>query len=111
MSKAIKFKRASVSQLIYLNNNVLLPSIEYRLQTIFLSKHKYDQMQRPIWITIKNKIELAKLVANSLYSHNGLIDLRSIWQNQIVYYFTKLMLHLNQESEVGTTTHLCLKNT
>ena len=29
--KAIKFKRVSVSQLVYLNNNVLLPSIEYRL--------------------------------------------------------------------------------
>ena len=38
MCKAIKWKRASASQLIYLNNSVLLPSIEYRLQTIFLTK-------------------------------------------------------------------------
>ena len=110
MCKAIKFKRASVSQLVYLNNSVLLPSIEYRLQTSFLSKQKCEQIQRPIWITIKNKMELARSAANSLCSHNGLIGLRSIWQNQIVHHYTELILRLNQENEVGTTTHLHLKD-
>ncbi|CAG8478731.1 12414_t:CDS:2 [Cetraspora pellucida] len=59
MYKAIKWKKASASQLIYLNNNVLLPSIEYRLQTTFLSKVICNNLQRPIWILIKNKLELA----------------------------------------------------
>src|SRR5947209_2693469 len=110
MCKAIKFKRASYSQLVYLNNSVLLPSIEYRLQTSFLSKHKCEQIQRPIWIIIKNKMELARSVANSLCSHNGLIGLRSIWQNQVAHHFTELTLCLNQENEVETTTLLRLKD-
>ena len=46
--KAILWKKATVSQLVYLNNSVLLPSIEYRLQTSFLSKNSYKRIQRPI---------------------------------------------------------------
>ena len=104
MCKVIRFKRASVSQLVYMNNSVLLPSIEFRLQTSFLSKNKCDQIQRPIWMLIKNKMELAKSVANSICSHNGLFGLRSIWQNQIAHHTTELTLRLNQESSVGITT-------
>ena len=42
MCKAVKFKKATISQLTYLNNSVLLPSIEYRLQNTFLPKLKCD---------------------------------------------------------------------
>src|SRR5205085_12556575 len=72
MCKAIRFKRATVSQLIYLNNSVLLPSIEYRLQTSFLTKSKCDRIQKLIWMLIKNKLESARSVANSICSHIGL---------------------------------------
>ena len=111
MCKAIRFKRATVSQLIYLNNSVLLPSIEYRLQTSFLTKSKCDRIQKPIWILIKNKLELARSVANSICSHIGQLNLRSIWQNQLAHHITELTLQLNQENEIGTTTHLRLKDT
>jgi hypothetical protein len=81
MCRAILWKKASVSQLVYLNNSVLMPSIEYRLQTSFLSKAACERIQRPIWVLIKNKIGLAKLAPNSMCSHLKLVGLRSIWQN------------------------------
>ena len=59
---------------------------------------------------IKNKMELARSVANSICSHNGLFGLRSIWQNQIAHHTTELTLRLNQESSVGITTRLRLKD-
>src|SRR5437868_13265534 len=105
MCKAIRFKKATASQLIYLNNSVLLPSIEYRLQTSFLTKSKCDRIQKPIWILIKNKLELARSVANSICSHTDLLSLRSIWQNQLAHYIIELTLQLNQENEIGITTH------
>ena len=95
MCKAIKWKKASASQLIYLNNNMLLLSIEYRLQTTFLSKSICNNLQRPIWVLIKNKLELASSTVNSIYSHISFIDLRSIWQNQLAYYFTELIIRIN----------------
>ena len=109
--KAIRFKRATVSQLIYLNNSVLLPSIEYRLQTSFLTKSKCDKIQKPIWILIKNKLELARSVANSICSHIGQLNLRSIWQNQLAHHITELTLWLNQENEIEITIYFRLKDT
>ena len=95
---------------MYLNNSILLLSIEYRLQTFFLPKLKYDQIQRPIWMLIKNKVELARSAANSICSYNRLIGLRSIWQNQLTHHIIELILQLNQENEIGTTIHLRLKD-
>ena len=87
--KAIKWKRVSTSQLVYINNNVLLPSVEYRLQTVFLTKSTCDKLQRPIWILIKNKLGLASTTANSICSHIRFLGLRLIQQNQLAYYFTE----------------------
>ena len=59
---------------------------------------------------IKNKLELARSVANSICSHTDLLSLRSIWQNQLAHHITELTLRLNQENEIGITTHLRLKD-
>ena len=109
MCKAIKWKRASASQLIYLNNSVLLPSIEYRLQTTFLTKSTCDKIQRPMWILIKNKLELASTTASSICNHIGFLGLRSIWQNQITHQFTELTICLNKKGILGITTRQRLK--
>jgi exonuclease III/ribonuclease HI len=109
MCRAIRWKKASVSQLVYLNNCVLLPSIEYRLQTVFLSKSVCDKIQRPIWMLIKNKLELASTTANSICSHNGFLGLRSIWQNQLTHHFTELIIRLNRQEDIGKTTRLRLR--
>src|SRR6266487_334611 len=107
--KAIKWKRASASQLIYLNNSILLPSIEYRLQTTFLNKSICNNLQRPIWILIKNKLELARSTANSICSHIGFMGLRSIWQNQLTHHFTELTIRINQQEVLGKTTRLRIR--
>jgi hypothetical protein len=78
MCKAILWKKATVSQLVYLNNNVLLLSIEYRLQTSFLSKNACKHIQRPIWTLIKNKVGLAKSAPNSMCSHIRFLGMRTI---------------------------------
>src|SRR5205085_10017985 len=59
---------------------------------------------------IKNKLELARSVANSICSHTGLLSLRSIWQNQLAYHITELTIRLNQENKIEITIHLRLKD-
>src|SRR5205085_6052145 len=95
MCKAILWKKASDSQLVYLNNSVLLPSIEYRLQTSFLSKNTCKRIQRPIWTLIKNKMGLAKSAPNSMYSHIKILSMRMIWQNQLAHHITELTICMN----------------
>src|SRR5438874_8339772 len=109
MCRAIRWKKATVSQLVYLNNSVLLPSIEYRLQTTFLSKSVCDKLQRPIWVLTKNKLDLASTTANAICSHNGFLGLRSIWQNQLAHHFTELTICLNRQDDLGRITRIRLK--
>ncbi len=109
MCKAILWKKVSVSQLVYLNNSVLMPSIEYRLQTSFLSKASCKRIQRPIWTLIKNKMGLAKSAPNSMCSHVKILGLRTIWQNQLAHHITELTMRLNKQNEVGLTTRLRVK--
>jgi ribonuclease HI len=110
MCKVLVWKRASVSQLVYLNNSVLLPSIEYRLQTSFLSKAACKRIQRPIWTLIKNKLGLAKSAPNSMCSHTRILGMRTIWQNQIAHHFTELTIRLNKLDAVGITTRIRIKD-
>ena len=98
-----------MSQLVYLNNSVLLPNIEYRLQTTFLSKSVCDKLQRPIWVLTKNKLDLASTTANAICSHNGFLGLCSIWQNQLAHHFTELTIRLNRQDDLGRITRIRLK--
>src|SRR5437868_12624548 len=86
-----------------------MPSIEYRLQTSFLSKASCKRIQRPIWTLIKNKMGLAKSAPNSMCSHVKILGLRTIWQNQLAHHITELTMRLNKQNEVGLTTRLRVK--
>src|SRR5437868_10655489 len=109
MCKVLVWKKASVSQLVYLNNSILLPNIEYRLQTSFLSKAACKRIQKPIWILIKNKLSLAKSAPNSMCSHTKILGMRTIWQNQLTHHITELTIRLNKSDAVGITTRIRIK--
>src|SRR5437868_1975046 len=109
MCKVLVWKKASVSQLVYLNNSVLMPSIEYRLQMSFLSKASCKRIQRPIWTLIKNKIGLAKSAPNSMCSHIKILGMRTIWQNQLAHHITELTIRMNKQDELGVTTRLRIR--
>ena len=110
MCKVLLWKKASVSQLVYLNNSVLLPSIEYRLQISFLSKAACKRIQRPIWILIKNKLSLAKSAPNSMCSHTKILGMRTIWQNQLAHHIIELMICMNKTDIVGIIIRLRIKD-
>ena len=58
---------------------------------------------------IKNKLGLARLASNSMYSHMKLLGRRTIWQNQIAHHITELTVRMNRQDEVGITTRLRIK--
>ena len=74
-----------------------------------MSKAGCERIQRPIWTLIKNKIGLAKSAPNSMCSHIKILDLRTIWQNQLAHHITELAIRLNRHDEVGITTRLRLE--
>ena len=74
----LKKKKVSLAHLVYINNKVLLPRIEYRLQHCILLKEICNQLQSSIFSLTKNKVSMAKTVANAVLSHKNIVDLKTI---------------------------------
>ena len=98
----------TLGQLVYINNRVLLPRLEYCLQYRLLSENMCIRLYRPMIVMIKNKVNIAKSLATSIVTHRNLIGAKTFWQNQILYHFTKLAVRLNDNSAVGQTTWIRL---
>src|SRR5260364_231701 len=59
-----------------INNKVLLPRAEYRLQTTFLSRKKCEKLQRPFLRILKQKSGLALNTPNSILSHRNIVGVQ-----------------------------------
>ncbi|CAG8817143.1 9483_t:CDS:1, partial [Gigaspora rosea] len=60
----LRFKKLTISQIIYINNAYIVPKLVYMLQIAGLAKGKLDELQRPILKLAKTKAELATTTAN-----------------------------------------------
>jgi len=70
--RSIRFKKLTISQLIYINNIYIIPKLTYMLQTTKASKRKLICLHQPIIRLIKNKVGLASTTENSAIMHQGL---------------------------------------
>ena len=62
-------KKITLSQLVYINNIVIIPKLCYLLQVLKLSKHAIDSIHQPFIKLVKNKIGLVSTASNSLIYH------------------------------------------
>ena len=70
--RSIRFKKLTISQLIYINNICIIPKLTYMLQTTKASKGKLIRLHQPVIRLIKNKVGLASTTENSAIMHQGL---------------------------------------
>src|SRR5260364_351176 len=95
IARTIRNKKMSLNQIKYIINRVLIPRVEFRLQTSFLSYQTCLKLQSPILMIIKYKLGFSATAANCIIEHKGLFDFRSIWQTQIAHHLTELQMRLN----------------
>ena len=61
----LRYKKLSASQIIYINNIILLLKLEYLLANICLKKKSYDTIYQPMLRLIKYKLKLLSTCANT----------------------------------------------
>ena len=99
--KGIKRKKASLAHMAYINNVVLLPQLEYRLQHCLLSHENCEKLQSSLLILIKNKVGMMKTTLNSTLTHQNIVGVKLIWQNQLAHHFTEITSRLNNKGSMG----------
>lgn len=66
-------------------------------------------LYRPLYITIKHKIGLSRTVHNNILEHPGIVNMKSLWKNQLAALITELYVLLNTTSKAQKLLVLRLK--
>ena len=88
---------------------MLLPRIEYRLQSYFLDEKTCNILTAQYRKILKNKCQIAGTIPNSTIYHKGIYNLKSIWEVQLESQISNLLNRLNDKGDAGTSTVIRLK--
>ena len=74
----LKHKKMSLSQIVYINNAVLIPALEYRLIISCLSKAQCDKIHQPMLRLAKWKMSIPSTAANAIPKHPEIVNFKSL---------------------------------
>jgi hypothetical protein len=77
----LKTKHMTTAHIVYINNKILIPRLEYKLITSLLSEHTANKLYTPMLCLIKHKFGCASTTANSIFTHPGIGGITSLKQN------------------------------
>ena len=109
ITSTLKIKKLSAQQIVYINNMVLLPKLEYLLSNVIVNKRKCDAIHQPMIRLIKQKAELPATCANVTICHKEFFGVMSLWQKHIEHHISELLIRINTKGLVGDTTNMRLK--
>ena len=78
LTSILRYKKLSASQIIYINNMVLLPKLEYLLANVCLKKKSCDAIDQPMLRLMKWKLELPSTCANATLWHREIFGVISL---------------------------------
>ena len=71
-------KKLSVNQVVYINNIVLLPKLEYILANIIINKKRCDSIHQPFIRLLKQKAELLIIYMNTIIFYKKIFGVMSL---------------------------------
>ena len=91
---------------MYIINTVIIPTIEYRLQNIVLSRSVCNGILSQHIGLVKHKAKLCKTIPTSTLLHPQIYNIKNIWDIQLQHHISNFIKRLNNNNLLGTTTHI-----
>jgi len=101
-----KRKQITDTQACYIINTVIIPTIEYWLQNIILSRLVCDGILSQHIGLVKHKAKLCKTIPTSTLLHPQIYNIKNIWDIQLQHHISNFTKRLNNNDLLGTTTHI-----
>jgi len=101
-----KTKRITDTQAWYIINTVIIPTIEYRLQNIVVSRSVCNKILTQHIGLIKHKAKLSRTIPTSTLIHPQLYNIKNIWDIQLQHHISNFVKHLNDNNLLGTSLHI-----
>jgi exonuclease III/ribonuclease HI len=110
ITDAINTKRLTIDQVVYINNRVLIPRLEYRLSATLLDVMKCIHLYSPMTKAAKQAMKLPATSHTNIISHPGTTGLITLGQAQRQHHFTEFVIRLNEDTLATSTTRLRLRH-
>ena len=104
----IKFKKATISQLRYIYNNVILPKIEYLHQITKLNNSQCHKIERKAIQCLKHLFGLPITTNDNILFSEMLLDVKRLWDNYTESHITAITKRLNSTKLDGMITEIRL---
>ena len=101
-----KTKRITDTQARYIVNTVIIPTIEYRLQNIVLSRSICEKILIHHIGLVKLKAKLNCTIPTSTMLHPQIYNIKNIWDIQLQHHIPNFIKRLNNKDLLGTSTHI-----
>jgi hypothetical protein len=105
----LQTKQITDKQASYIINNVLIPTIEYRIHNIILSRSTCNRILSKYLTVFKHKAKLAKTTPNSTILNHNIYGIKNIWDIQLQHHTSNFILRLNNNTLLGLSTHIRLQ--
>src|SRR5260363_80681 len=105
----LKHKKMSLNQIVYINNAVLIPMLEYRLLLSCLNKNQCDKIHQPMVQLTKWKMSMPSTTANAITKHPEVLNFKSLWNRHMEHHFSELFVRLNTTGLLEKSTVKRLK--
>ena len=102
-------KKATLAQLVYIYNNVIIPKIEYLHKITHLSESQCHTLERKAIAYLKNRASLLRTASDNILFHKGIVGIKRLWDNYIEAHITSLIQRLNSIGPESIITEISLK--
>ena len=92
LDNIIRPKHITIDQVVYINNRVLIPRLEYRLCTTLFSIITARKLYTPLTKVAKQLLQLPSSAHTNVLTHPGLVGFLTLEQNQLVHHFTEFSI-------------------
>src|SRR5256714_1656427 len=110
ITSVIRTKKLTVDQMVYINNKVLIPRLEYRLCTSLFSVLTARRLYTPITKIAKQLSGLPGNAKVNILAHPGMVGFITLEMNQLTHHFTEFNIRINEDSLASETTLLRLRS-
>ena len=110
ITQALKYKKMTDKQILYILNRVLIPRLEYRAQHCFLTENECKKLTAQYMGKFKNAINISSTCPNSVILYKGIYSLKSVWEIQSEALVSNFTNRLNDIGPTGKATKIRLKD-
>ncbi|CAB5196262.1 unnamed protein product [Rhizophagus irregularis] len=110
MVNLLKYKKITESQVVYVNNVVLMARLEYWLKCTFLTQNQCRTLHNCMILLLKQKMRITKSANNNIFTHQGLVGMTSLLQHLRTAQYADFIVRINSQEWDGISTRIILRN-